>query len=249
MVDWRSVVQYSSENLGLESYEFNPEGVKQRVLVFAPHPTDEILGCGGTLIQHCQHDDELKVVYLTNGSKGNPSGTRDNSLINIRQNEAKSALEFIGGGVTDFWGFAEGAFDVNKTTIGLAKRIISDFKPNIIYLPWVGDNIGDHQSVTALLYKAASPLTELKFELWQYEIGSPLVPNRLVKIGSVLEQKKNAIEMYKSQVGSQGDFEAIIGLNTYRGFISDLNEPAEAYLSLSKKTFIDFCEKVLKYQL
>jgi LmbE family N-acetylglucosaminyl deacetylase len=42
------------------------------VVVFSPHPDDELIGCGGTLIDHVKKGDNVIVVYITSGENGNP---------------------------------------------------------------------------------------------------------------------------------------------------------------------------------
>lgn len=38
-----------------------------RVLVLAPHPDDEVFGCGGAIMQHLAQGDEVTVIILTDG--------------------------------------------------------------------------------------------------------------------------------------------------------------------------------------
>ena len=40
------------------------------VLVIAPHPDDESIGCGGTLCLHARRGDPITVAYLTSGELG-----------------------------------------------------------------------------------------------------------------------------------------------------------------------------------
>jgi LmbE family N-acetylglucosaminyl deacetylase len=39
-----------------------------RVLVFAAHPDDEVLGMGGTIAVHVDRGDDVRVVVVTDGS-------------------------------------------------------------------------------------------------------------------------------------------------------------------------------------
>jgi LmbE family N-acetylglucosaminyl deacetylase len=41
-----------------------------RVLVFAPHPDDEVLGCGGALALHARRGDHVRVVVVSDGGAG-----------------------------------------------------------------------------------------------------------------------------------------------------------------------------------
>ncbi|MDR6354616.1 LmbE family N-acetylglucosaminyl deacetylase [Pseudomonas psychrotolerans] len=47
---------------------------KERVLVVAAHPDDEILGCGGAIARHKAQGDEVQVVIMAQGlySRGTP---------------------------------------------------------------------------------------------------------------------------------------------------------------------------------
>lgn len=40
------------------------------ILVFAPHPDDETIGCGGTIALHRARNDQVKVIIVTDGSLG-----------------------------------------------------------------------------------------------------------------------------------------------------------------------------------
>ena len=41
----------------------------QRVLVVAPHPDDEALGCGGTIMRHIASGDSVAVLIVTDGRR------------------------------------------------------------------------------------------------------------------------------------------------------------------------------------
>ena len=93
-----------------------------RVLVIAPHPDDEILGCGGILARAAARGIAARVAFVTNGD-GSRTGqlfktlreplARDNDLFSIaqhRQVEALGALANIGLSEADaaFLGFPDG---------------------------------------------------------------------------------------------------------------------------------------------
>ena len=65
------------------------------VLVFAPHPDDDIIGCGGTLIHHVQAGARVAHVYMTSGDALSRK-RRSKSLARIREKEAKRGAQIIG---------------------------------------------------------------------------------------------------------------------------------------------------------
>ena len=62
-----------------------------RVLVLAPHPDDDVIGCGGTLCKHVQADDEVMVAYMTDGSRGTIDLRESVNLVAKRNGEAQKA--------------------------------------------------------------------------------------------------------------------------------------------------------------
>jgi LmbE family N-acetylglucosaminyl deacetylase len=65
-----------------------------RVLVFAAHPDDEVLGMGGTIALHAQRGDEVRVVCVTDGSSTQYPG--DTERRERKNREAQAAAAALG---------------------------------------------------------------------------------------------------------------------------------------------------------
>src|SRR5215203_5449897 len=65
------------------------------VLVLAPHPDDEAIGCGGTLIRHAKQGDRVTAVFLTSGELGLKHLAPDLAW-SIREREAQEAARVLG---------------------------------------------------------------------------------------------------------------------------------------------------------
>lgn len=70
----------------------------QRVCIFAPHPDDEILGCGGLLQQLAENGNSIVLIHVTNGTQSHPNSTiyTQEKLNIIRLQESSKALEVLG---------------------------------------------------------------------------------------------------------------------------------------------------------
>jgi len=248
VISLRELQKYANDNFGLELFEFNPDGPMQKVLVLAASPGDDAIGCGGVLCEHIKHGDTVRIVYLADGGRANPSGTRDRGLVEIREAEAKKSADEIGAETPQFWRFSDDTLDAGKTITGLVHGQIDSFKPDIIYIPWYGEDDSDRRAVSLILFRALNALPGYVGEVWQYELSVALVPNRLVAIGNVIEQKIRAIDVQKSQAEYRNQFRnGILGLNTFRGAVANLDEPAEGFLALPAESFKHFCQHLLKF--
>src|SRR5688572_8634966 len=73
-----------------EAIPYEPAALRgERLLVLAPHPDDEVIGCGGLLAQHLQERRSVRIVVATDGAAG--GATQE------REDETRRGLEVIGG--------------------------------------------------------------------------------------------------------------------------------------------------------
>ena len=89
-------------------------GRSESIVVFAPHPDDEVIGCAGIIMQAVGRGAQVKVVAITSGD-GFPAaaagvtrkpvdhlGPNDFlALSRLRQTESRRALEILGGKADD----------------------------------------------------------------------------------------------------------------------------------------------------
>ena len=76
---------------------FCTEVPRGRVLVFAPHPDDEVAGPGGVLALHARAGDPVRVIVSTDGTSGDPDGRFDRAAYaEMRHAESRAGLRFVG---------------------------------------------------------------------------------------------------------------------------------------------------------
>ena len=54
--------------LSLNTYSLDLSS--ERILVFAAHPDDEIIGCGGSIAKYAKAGKQVSIIYLTSGDAG-----------------------------------------------------------------------------------------------------------------------------------------------------------------------------------
>ncbi len=235
--------QATASSLKLEIIKTPPEG---RVLILSPHLDDDVIGCGGIIKLHIQKDDQVKIVYLADGSGGLPKNkifTRSDRrrLAQTREKEAKEATLILGVDEPIFWRYQDGHFSANSTTIKLLENILSTFSPDIIYLPSFLDPHPDHLETCKIFYQVL-PRYDFAGQIFSFEIWSPIYANRLVNIDKVIDYKKRALLAHKSQLSSRGYLEAIMGLNQYRAGMYNAGKYAEGFFACNKKLYLQLFE-------
>lgn len=214
---------------------------KGKVLILSPHPDDDVIACGGTIIKHLRQGDELKIIYLCNGGEGKTDSQRD--LIAERKNEALQAIRILGLSQksVEFWGYQDGKLNVERKIVHRLANQIQNLAPKIIYAPHLSDNHPDHEATALILGESLRLLPKSLQDnifIWGFEVWQPTFANRLIKINNVIDLKIQAVEVHRSQTKDRPYATAISSLNSYRGNIFGLNSPAEGFLALPSKLYI-----------
>ena len=196
----------------------------RKVLVFAPHPDDETLGCGGTLARLALHCP-VKVVLVTDGSGG---GGLPPEAGAIRQAEFVSALAVLGVYESVQFNQTDGDFHESPELALQVKALLDDYQPDWVFLPSPLDYHRDHVRIAAFLEplcRRASSVTQLLF----YEIWAPVPATHVVDITDQVGRKQAALAAHVTAM-PHGDYErAVDGLNRYRGLYLGKNRFAEAF--------------------
>ena len=180
------------------------------VLVVAPHPDDEVLGCGGVIARHAATGDDVYVVVV---SKGAPDVFPAEFVEQGRQ-EAAIANQMLGTKRMFFLDFPAPRLDVVPTSslAGALKDIIVQVQPATVYLPHRGDIHGDHKAVYWATLVATRPNGAffpgrlLCYETSsETEWGAPIpcdvfAPTVFVDVSQYLGVKLEAMKCYASQL-------------------------------------------------
>lgn len=187
-----------------------------RVLVLAPHPDDETIGCGGVLTLHRKQGDPVRVVFLTDGGAGDPAGHYPaERYVALRQTEARRAGRVLGVTDLEFWAYPDGKLG---TVAELGERLeaaVATFAPDIVYYPSSRELHPDHWSAGAQV-EALHRAGRLPAPAYAYEIWAALEPTHVIDVSAAVETKLAALAEYPSQLRYNDYRPKMLGLNAYR---------------------------------
>lgn len=189
----------------------------KKILIIAPHPDDEVLGCGGLILRAKQQNAKVYVLYITVGTVKLYSGQ---SKIDTRLDELKKVSKFLG--LDDY----EVAFPDDEHHMKLdiipqkeiidmieqnSKVSLNKIKADIIAIPDIHASHQDHIATTHAAFAATRVqphfLKPFQRTIFSYEIPeytwSPygrFSPNMYLEITDLLEKKCKAMSLYASQL-------------------------------------------------
>jgi LmbE family N-acetylglucosaminyl deacetylase len=207
----------------------------EKVLVVAPHPDDEAIGCGGMICLHRQRGDPVDVVFLTSGEHG-LNGVPEETVHSIREAEARKAGEVLGVHGLHFLRLPDlGISDYLEPGAEKLRAVLKLLRPDLIYLPHPEAAHPDHAAALPLVRAALVRLAggAALPELRAYEVWSPMTHYGWVEdISAVMGQKLRAVPCYPSQLQPFRYDRAVRGLNQYRGVMGAGSRYAEAFTYL-----------------
>ena len=182
-----------------------------KVLVISPHPDDETLGCGGTLIRHKKEGDEIHWLIMTNV---NSSEKKIHSVKEKEIEEVSKAYNFDSTSRTKFL-TSELDSAPRKEIIQVISKVFEEIQPNYLYLPFKNDIHSDH----SIVFDAAASCTKsFRYpyvkKVMIYETISEtefsirpdkeqFKPNLWIDISDYIDEKIEIMSLYESEIGKE----------------------------------------------
>ncbi|MBI2552441.1 PIG-L family deacetylase [Candidatus Uhrbacteria bacterium] len=217
------------------------------ILVVAPHPDDETLGCGGTLLKHAGHGDQVYWLIMT---KMSPVVGYSAEQISIREEEIKKVVEAYHFEKVFPLQYATTMLDTvpRRELMAAVSKVVKEVQPTTIYLPNRSDIHSDHrvtfETVMGAIktFRAPSVKRVLAYEVLSETEFAPslpteaFMPNSFSDISDYLEKKIEIMHLYEGELGTHPfprSAENIRALATLRGATAGV-QYAEAFTVLKE---------------
>ena len=196
---------------------------KSPILVVAPHPDDECLGCGGAIALLRSLGYSICILVISDGAMSHPNSRKYPSaaLRSLRAEETRSAMAILGvdAGQISFLGLPDGAVPTSENSsfsaaVSACQNYLETIAPQTIFLPWRHDPHADHRATWQIVQAAlksrdfglATPRM-IEYPIWDWdrvqrgdELDHKTINAWRLDIRSVLELKQEAIALYRSQI-------------------------------------------------
>ncbi|HKG62176.1 MAG TPA: PIG-L deacetylase family protein [Pyrinomonadaceae bacterium] len=183
-----------------------------RILVIAPHPDDETLGCGGSLLKHKSNGDSLSWLVATRGHE--PQWPAE--LLEQKEREISAvaaAYSFDNTFRLNFPTIKLDQIPLEKIIAGI-RDAVADSKPDCVYVNHAGDVHSDHRVLFEATMSVLKPFNSnkhgvkrvLSYEVFSSTDAAPVnparafLPNVFADVTEFLEQKLEIMALYESEL-------------------------------------------------
>ncbi|WP_432662693.1 PIG-L family deacetylase [Wukongibacter baidiensis] len=182
----------------------------KKVVVISPHPDDETLGCGGTILRYKELGYK---IYWINMTDMKIEYGYDERRVEKRSEEIDKVCKMY-----EFDGFYNlelrpAYLDTypKSEIIMRISEIISELEPNIVILPYENDIHSDHKVTFDCIYSCSKIFRHpsikkiLAMEIiseTDFALGDKgFLPNYFVDVTNYLEKKLEIMKIYESELG------------------------------------------------
>jgi LmbE family N-acetylglucosaminyl deacetylase len=128
-----------------------PVIVPKRIMIFAGHPDDEIISCGGTILKYQELGAEITVVIATTGIGGY---AREQNKYSIKQQRLEE-LELIKSVLScEFIELNYSDIKLNREKVSQITNLIRDSRPQVVLIPHHTDFHRVHRNLSLIAREA-----------------------------------------------------------------------------------------------
>jgi LmbE family N-acetylglucosaminyl deacetylase len=189
-----------------------------KIVVFAPHPDDELIAVGGTLLKWIEKGHEIHIIYVSDGrtaytferKRGNlieakETQITEEELATVRKDEIQTVRKFIGLPKENIYVLDYPSHQLRKYSekaIKEVKVIIRD--ADRIVIPSNNNSHTDHQNTYKIATSAAKELNLRDLEFYVYSIyvanRAPKEKRKKIPVLDYRDKVFRALNHYQSQL-------------------------------------------------
>lgn len=128
-----------------------PVVVPKRIMIFAGHPDDELVSCGGTILKYQELGSEITVVVATQGLGGYAKAENKAKVTDRRESELRHVTQELDWRLIEL-GYKE--LEVKREIISRITNLIRDERPQVILMPHHTDFHRVHRELSIITREA-----------------------------------------------------------------------------------------------
>ncbi len=218
------------------------------LVVLAPHPDDESLGCGGLIAQACARGLPARLIVVSDGVGSHPNSPSypPERLRALREEETLAAAHKLGlpNEQIDFLRLPDrhvpGTGPAAEAAAEVIAAVTRESRAGSLFVTWGHDPHCDHQACAALARLVRARLPELRlfaYPVWGWALPAEVqvgpAPNGIrLDITKELDVKRAAIAAHRSQTSDMIDDDPD-GFRLDEAMLARFARPFEIFLEMN----------------
>lgn len=128
-----------------------PIVIPKRLMIFAGHPDDEIISCGGTILKYQELGSKIIVVVSTSGLGGYAKDSQKKEIQNQRHEELINVKKALNCEMIEL-NFKN--LEITRQKISNITNLIRDYQPQVILIPHFSDFHRVHRNLSLITREA-----------------------------------------------------------------------------------------------
>lgn len=197
-----------------------PDLSDKHLLIIAPHPDDEVIGCGGLIQQAISSNAKVDILFITAEGKRSIADSKVIDGVNIRILESKKAKKILAYHSVDYLGLEERALQLEKNSGMFKNALAKILKGNSFQYIFVPNHFDMHPDHRATCLATLQTIKSLQQEnpksiqklagIFIYEIWGPANATHVSFLSpKTLEKKLAAMACYQTQLDTADYFKII----------------------------------------
>jgi LmbE family N-acetylglucosaminyl deacetylase len=211
------------DGIGRRGTDVTGETAGRSCLVLAPHPDDETLGCGATVMRKVEAGTAVTVVVVSDGATWPPDKDPAHNIA-TRDAELRTSCRILGlpDDAVVHLDFPETRLDtVRDALVDAVADAIRTAGPDDVFVTSEADPHADHAALGVAARRAAAGTGArlLVYPIWQWtrprtwtRTRAAASPAVTVRTDGYLDRKRNAIAVFHSQMSAAAGGEQKEGL-------------------------------------
>ena len=128
--------------------------IPDSILVFAPHPDDELLSCGGLILKYAKLGSKIIVIGVTRGMGGYAKAEYQTSIQDIRSREFEQSIQLLGADPELSRDLGYDEITPTRPYIKEFTKLIRELQPQLILCPHPEDTHWIHRNTSLCVTEA-----------------------------------------------------------------------------------------------
>jgi LmbE family N-acetylglucosaminyl deacetylase len=211
----------------------------RRVLALAPHPDDEAIGCGGTLLRHKACGDVVTIAYITDGRRSRALGLGPEEMAARRRQEATAGARALAADRVEWLGLPEAEW-IAAQLRPIMRGLLDTYAPDFVYAPSRVDYHPEHCRVAEALALALAELPpEDRPQMRVYQVQVPLTRTLTNLVADVSDVAAECAVVLDAYVTQRGNMARALRQRRYAAAYFRFKRQAEEFWELTAEQYIE----------